>query len=442
MRKNEFSDIFNRIRKRNFKGNTGLAIKNSIYDFFTNVVEKIGALIFIVILARILMPELFGLYSIALSTILIFVSFSDLGIGQTLIRFVSKESNKNKAKSYIIYLVKLKFILLSIIMIILVVSARFISNNYYQKPIFLALLAGVLYILLIGAISFIQSFFQSQNNFRVLLYKQIFFQILRIIIVPVLVMYSLYHFASNNINIFVVIFSLCIVWFLALLFLLIFAKKTSLLKIRAGKLQKKEKKKINKFILSLSLLSLSGLFFGYIDIIMLGRFVLSEFIGYYNAAFTLISSFAPLIIFSSVLLPIFSKMKGKKLEESFYKSLQITFILSVSMFILVFVFAPTLINIIYGRMYSYSIVLLRLLSFLILSLPSIFLYTSYFIAKGKTKIVVKLLIVSILINITLNYLFINILIHHSQLLTVIGVCVATLISKFVYLSGLVLSRKK
>ena len=52
-----------------------------------------------ILLARILMPELFGLYNLALSTIFLFSAISNLGIGETVITFVSKELGKNKKKS-------------------------------------------------------------------------------------------------------------------------------------------------------------------------------------------------------------------------------------------------------------------------------------------------------------------------------------------------------
>jgi O-antigen/teichoic acid export membrane protein len=437
--------IFKKIKKKDFSGNSGIAIKNSIYDFATTFIEKIGALIFVIILARILMPELFGLYSLALSTVLLFVTFSDLGISQTLVKFISQALGKNKpekAKAYVLYLAKIKIISFLIIIIFFAISSKFISQNYYNKPIFLALLAGVFYILFVGIIRFIQLLFQSTNNFKILFFKQIFFQVLRIIIVPILVLYSLQHFVSKEINILIPIASLSLVWFLTLLFLLLFRKKIYFLYLKAEKLPQDEKKKINKFILGLILFSLSGLFFGYIDIIFLGRFVLSNFIGYYQVAFSIISSFAPLIFFSSALLPIFSKINGERLEKGFQKSLKIIFILSLLFFLFTFIFAPLLIKIIYGQSYSDSTILLRFLSFLLISLPLISIYTSYFISKAEIKVITRLIIISTIINILLNYILIRWLINYSQLLAVIGVCIATLVSKYFYLFGLIFFRKK
>jgi len=440
----QFIDIFKRIKQRNFKGNTGLVIKNSFYNSASTIIEKVGAMIFVIILARILLPELFGLYSLALSTILLFISISGLGVGETLIRFVSKalgNNKKSKAKSYVIYLSKLKVLLLFIVIISLAISSKFISQIYSDKPIFLALIAGLLYIFLAGLVGFVQLLFNATNNFKMLFIRQIIFQTLRLIIVPILVLYSLKYF-NTEIIVPIVILSLSFVWFLTLCFLLIFANKIPFLRTKADKLVKKERKKINKFVFGLSILSLSGLFFGYIDILMLGGFVAGAFLGYYQSAFTLVSSFASLIFFSGVLLPIFSRIKGKRLENGFKKSLKITFLFSLIMFLSVFIFAPTIIKVIYGSAYLDSINLLRILSLLIISLPLIFIYTSYFVARGKIKAITKLLVVSILINIFLNCTFLLWLIDYGPLFAVIGVCIATIISKYFYLFGLIFSRKK
>ena len=110
----DFKEIWRRIRRGDFSGNIGLVIKNSIYLFSSNLIAKLGSFIFIIILARMLMPELFGLYSLSLSIILIFSGMADLGIGVTLLRFVSRElgrKNNEKAMAYIDYLARIKFIL-------------------------------------------------------------------------------------------------------------------------------------------------------------------------------------------------------------------------------------------------------------------------------------------------------------------------------------------
>src|SRR3989339_886938 len=98
----DFLNIFQRLKKRDFSGNTGQAIKNSTYQIATSLVYKISSIIFTIVVARLLMPELYGLYGLALSTIVLFMAFSDFGIGTALLTFIAKniDIDKKKAKGY------------------------------------------------------------------------------------------------------------------------------------------------------------------------------------------------------------------------------------------------------------------------------------------------------------------------------------------------------
>ncbi|MFH1325758.1 MAG: oligosaccharide flippase family protein [archaeon] len=440
-------DIFRRIKKRDFSGNTGIVVKNSIFQFLTNITAKAGSLLFTIILARILMPELFGLYSLALSTILILSTFSELGVGVTLTRFVSKEfgknKKKNKAKSYTIYLGKLKLFLIFISMLILIISAKFISNAYYQKPIFLALIAGSLYILFAGIVAFMQSILQALNYFKGIFYKEIIFQAMRLIIIPLVVLLSLKQLFSSESLLFLIILGLGFSYLISLIFLIFLSKnKLEYLSKKEKKISFLEKKKVNKFILPVSALTITTAFFGYVDMVMLGRFVVSEYIGYYRAAFTLIAAMTSLISFSTVLLPIFSKLKNQQLERGFKKSLLIILWISFALFLFVLLSSSFIINLIYGGEYIFSINLLRFLSLLLISIPLNGIYISYFAAKGKPMIVTKLLIISLFMNITLNVLAILFLNEYGNSFVVYGVTGATIIGSWSYMFGLILSKKK
>lgn len=432
----DIREIWRRIRKRDFSGNTGLAVKNSVYQFSTTLIAKIGSLIFIIILARLLMPELFGLYSLALSTIILFAAFSDLGIGISLVRFISKELSKKKpnTKGYYDYLIKIKFLLNLVISLIMVLSAYWIANFYYSKPIFFALLAGGLYIFIISFMSFYISLYHSVNNFKKVLIRESIFQILRLIIIPLIVLFSLSF--SEEILFLNIFLALSFCYLAGLVFLLI--KKP----ILAGKeLNKKEKKRVNKFILPLTVMVLSGVFFGYIDIVMLGRFVDSEFIGYYSAAFALVGSVIVMLGFSSALFPIFSRLGGKKLERGFKKSIKITIPLSLLLIFFTILLAPFIIEIVYGVEYSNSTLLLRMLALLVFSGPLTAIYTVYFISKGNTKLIAKLLVSTTLLNIILNYVLISILVKQSHYLATVGAVVATLVSRYIYLGLLIFSKR-
>jgi len=441
----EFFGILDMIRHRNFVGYTGLAIKNSTYQFLTTGIAKAGSLIFTIIIARMLLPELFGLYSLALSTIIIFASFSDLGISQALTRYVSQfleKNKKEKAKAYLVYLAKVKLLLIIAASTLLIILARFISNYYYHQPISLALVAGSLYILSLGFISVADATFFASNKFKYPMYKEILFQVLRLIFVPLAILLTISSSLAQD-TLFWIISALAGAYLVSLIYILILMrKKISFVHEKSYNLSKQEKKSLWVFIFPLSATVLSGVFFGYIDIVMLGRYVLPEFIGYYKAAFSLIGGLIPIISFAPALFPLFSRLKGKRLERGFKKSMKFMLWLSVLTLIGTLIFSGLAIRIVFGTEYSQASSILRILSVLLLCIPISMLYESYFISQGKTKLIAVLLWLSTFINIILNYIFITWLVQYSYFLAVVGAAVATIISRYFYLFGLMIYRKK
>jgi stage V sporulation protein B len=421
-----------------------MAVKNSIFQLSKTIVEKFGALIFMILVARLLLPELFGLYSLALSTIVLFASLTSLGIGTVLVKFLSNSLEKKDlktAKSYLVYTAKIKLWLGLIASIILVASAKLIAHNYYNKPIFLALLAGALYILSVGFIGFIEGIFQASNQFKYPLFKEFLLQTSRIILVPLTILLFLKN-TSTEVGLFLVIFALSLSYFIALVFIFFLAKRRiSFLKSPSKKLSKKDKKGVNNYIIPLSVTFLSGIFFSYIDIIMLGRFVLAENIGCYRVAFSLVASISPFIAFSVALFPIFSRIKGKRLERALKKSVNLTFILAIFSILATLTLAPIMIWIAFGSEYMDAVPFLRILSALLISMPISAIYTSYLISKGRQVTVAKLLIFSTILNIILNYVLIKSLIPYGEFWAVIGVSIATITSRYFYLFALMAARR-
>lgn len=446
--KEEESDIKNlyrRIKKRDFSGNIGLAIKNSTYQFSTNIVSKLGALIFTIILARIVLPETFGLYNLALSTIMFFYVFSDLGVNEALIYFSSKTLNKNKAKTkaYIDHLFKIKLFLAIFSAIALIAFAKFISESYYRQPIFLALIAGSLYIIFTSLQSFYMALSQSNNNFRYPLIKEVFLQVSRIVLISLVILYvkRFNLTSSSNVSIIFIllliisIFSLFIMYFLLI-------KNLKLKEVKASELNKKDIKELRRFIFEIALITSSIMLLGNIDKIILGPFVPPEFVGYYSAAFSLVSASAFLIAFSDVFFPIFLRMRGKKLERAFKKTVIATLLMSFVLFLFLLIFADPLIKIIFGGNYISSINMLRALAFLALFFPLIELYTSYIISKGNLDKIKRVVFFILVVSVILPFLLVKILSNYGPNVTVFGVIIGVVISKATHLGSLVWASRK
>lgn len=437
--------ILGRIKRKDLKGNSGQAIKNSSWQLSTTIIAKIGSLFFTIIIARLMLPEIYGLYGLALSTILFFRIFSDFGIGAAMTTFLSKTIDRNpeKAKRYFYTLTKYKIFLVTISSIILISLASWISNSYYNKPIYYALLAGAIYLPVTIFSGHFISLFSSKNNFRPQFIQEIIIQISKITIIPLSIIYFLSKINSIEIYLFWIIILLSFSYLLGGSYLFIVAKiERSFGKRKAQKLSSKEKKDIRKFILPLSVTAFSGVFFGLIDQIMLGRYVASEFIGFYQAAFNLISAASGVIAFSSIaVFPIFARLKGGVLEKGFKKTRNITFLISIAASIFTLISAPLIIKIIYGPAYLTAAIYLQIFTILIISFPIIALYDTYYISQRKTKIISILVIFSTILNIILNYILINFGLKYSMSFAVVGACIATIISRLGYLGGLIFFRK-
>ena len=169
------------------------AAKNSSWQLFANIIAKMGSLAFTIVIARILEPEIYGLYALAISTILFLGLFSDLGLFSTFITFISKNIDEKPrlSKRYANYLTKLKFFLVFFSSFMLLILSKWISS-YYNKPIFYALLAGLFTSL--ACFFFGYQYLHSKNKFNVILIKELIFQFLRLTIVPLSIIFILRHF--------------------------------------------------------------------------------------------------------------------------------------------------------------------------------------------------------------------------------------------------------
>ncbi|MBT3643112.1 oligosaccharide flippase family protein [archaeon] len=443
--KEDLNNVFLRFRKKDFSGNQGALIKNSTWNLISIFGGKVGSFIFTIVLARMLMPELFGLYSLALSTILFFTIFSELGIGTSMLTYVSKSLGKNdpkKAKSYYNYLLKYKLYLVLFSVLLLAILSNFIANSYYDKPIFYALLSGIIFLPAISLQSYLSSAFHAENNYKYTAYKEILFQVIRLILIPLSILYVL-RFSVSIIILWIIL--LTAISHLIVLFFLKISSNREIKFLREKyprELNSAEKNDLRKFILPLSLLAFSGLFFGYIDTIMLGHYVEGTYLGYYGAAFSLLGSAAAILgFFPGALLPIFSRMGGKSLKKTFRKTRNWLILISISASVFTFVTSKYILMI-YGAEYFPAVNILRILSILLIILPLANIYDTYLISRKRTKVIAALLIFSTTINIFLNWFFITRGLKIGMMEAILGAAIATIISRVIYLIGIMFAKKR
>ncbi len=414
-------------------------IRNSFYNFAINLITKIGGLVFTIILARLLMPELFGVYNLVLSIFLIASIFADVGITNASLRYLAEffgRNNLTKVRSYFRYFLKIKGLTTVLVILILLLFSRFISYTIFNKPaIFFPLLFSCLYLLVNSFSILFQSIFLSLKDLRKVAFLELSFQSLRIIFAFLAV-----YLFSNDFVVSGIFLGLMFSVFFTLLinFILLKDKKN----LFFGNTEDVDKKRIFNYVRAVGVLGITFTIFGAVDTLMLGRFVEASYIGYYRAALSLVIAVSSLLIFSNLLLPVFTQIQGNRFERGFSKTLRYLLVFTIPAVFGVIMVAKYFIFLIYGKEYLVSYLPLYALAPLILISSLIGFYTSVFEAREKVNNLVKFIFISLGLNIILNYVLIKGFLPFGQEYSILGAGIATTISRGVYLFAMVLYARK
>lgn len=400
--------------------------KNSFYNFSSFAINHLGGLIFTIILARIFNPEVFGTYSLTLSVIAILMTLGDLGLNEAMMKYVSSNFNNNqKAKSYFIYLLKFKIFVLLSLSAILMLCSKLIAIFYNNEPLSYLLILGGFYLFFYSMMQFISTLLYAFKNIKAYVYKEFIFQTIRICLIPFLLIFSFGYLAAGPI-IFIIISSIITIIFLIIYLLRKYPNFFKSKKIRI------DKKELFNFIKYLSLSSLSIIFLVNTDILILGKFVTLEFVGFYKVAASISMLFASFLTLTAILYPIFAQINKKKTREIFDIILYYLFILSIPMVFGVLILSKQIILILFGESYIQSVAVLLVLSLLIIVLPLGELFRTLINSKGKSKLTGKTILYASFLNIVLNIILIYLFLMFFQkpIYAALGAGIATVISWF------------
>jgi O-antigen/teichoic acid export membrane protein len=407
-------------------------VTNSFWNLFSAIISRVGALLFTIILARFLLPEYFGMYSLVFSTAMIFYAFADLGINQAFIRYLSYSLKKEQAKihSYCLYFFKIKFFITLTASLLLAILAYPLSSFAFKNSLlFLPLLASAIFIFILSLEGFYSSIFYSIEKVIFLSFREIINQTLRISLA-----FLTFLLVIKNYRVFGIFISLAIVSLILLLFSRFYSKKL-LTSLYQGDKEKINKPKIRKFVYFMTIASLATIILSYLDAIFLGIFVSVEYVGFYKAAFSLILGIIGLISFPNViLLSIFTKVANSSMKRLFNLSFRYVSLIAVPCTIGILALGRYIIRFFYGYSYLPSTLSLSILSLIIFPASLVGLFISTFSAKGKPEIFAKLIFFTSLLNIFLNLMFIKLLLPISEAYATAGVASATVLSWIFYLT--------
>ena len=405
-----------------------LAAKNTLYNSLSTFISKVGGFVLTILLARMLLPDLFGVYSLVLSIVVIVFSFIDLGIGEAAIRYMSESLGKNKrneALSYFWYLFNVRFILIIFGALGLFLFAKLFAYDIFGKQeIVIPLLFAIFFVLVNAVRNFFGILF-----FAILHGSKVLFSFI-----------ALLHFSGVE-AVSAIFAAFAASSFVSLISIIIILKRKKFRFFPKKKI-KFNKKKTWEYLGFMSIINISLIMFGSVDTLMLGRFVDTSYVGYYHAAFSVIISLVAIFTISGIFLPIFTQVNGDRLKKAISKSMRYTLIISVPSVVGILFVSEEIISFFYGSEYSNAVGVLLALSLILFVTPISSLYSNLLKAKDRTKILATITVMSLILNVVLNYILITYFLKFSQEYAIIGAALATVISRTFLLVAVMADVKK
>lgn len=373
-------------------------LKNSFFSSSRALIGGIGGLAFSIALARLLTPEFFGIYALAMA-VCFFILQLDPGIGYTLVRYVSYSLGKNElaeARGYFRFLLKIRFVMGLTGSVLLFVLAKPLAFQIFRKPdLFIPLEILSSFIFFFYFTDFLDSAFSAFQDFK---YPSIRHSIYEFSKFAFAIPFALLGFFYG---IFFGITIASLITFIIMLFILL--KKYQV--IIKGESTRIEGKRVLRFLSFLTIGSISGVFFSYVDMIMLGMFLPAEYAGYYKAASSVVFGITGLIAISSVLFPVFTQLEGESMENAFKKVFKYSSIFSFPVAVSLAFFSEQIIKIVYGAEYLPAVLPLIILSPIVI-FTSVDFFNVLLGAKERPGYGAAVSIVSMTINVILNYILI------------------------------------
>jgi len=389
-------------------------LKNSFFSSSSALIRGIGGFLFSVIIARILTPEQFGIYALAISVCFLILQL-DPGTGYTATRYIAYAAGKRDEElviGYFRFLLKLRLIFGTLFTLSLAIAAKPLAYQIFKKPeMFIPLEILSLYLFFFFLTSFIDCCFQAFQNFKYSAIRSAIYELLRFVFtIPLALVFF------NGIFVGLALAS-------TLTFILMFSffrrRYSYLFKDAAKKI---ETKRVLRFMGFVSIGAISGVVFSYVDMIMLGIFLPAEYAGYYKAATNIVFGIVGLTGIAGVLFPVFTQLEGESLEDAFKKVFRYASILSFPFAVSLAYFSPQIVSVIYGVNYLPASLPLLILSPLIVFNATNF-FGVLFTAKEKPEYGTAISMASMVMNVVLNYILI-------LKFGMIGAAVATTLSRF------------
>lgn len=388
-----------------------LFVKNSFWNALSVIITKLGGIFFVILLARFLLPEKFGIYSLASTIALFILSLLNTALNQAVTRYVSESLQKNDKKqagAYFNYIKKLKFLIYLVLTFLSLLLAYPLSIYLFQKPdLFIPLIMFSFYILLLSMQTFYESVFYAIKKVKFLTVKELFLQLIKIIICLTL-------FSILKASIPVAIFTIFLSSLFTIIILKIYLKKNVLFLFDNSNILK-ESSRVNTFIKKSTVSSLLTNVSDNIDILILSFFVSSVYIGYFSAAILILGGFFGIMSLSNLSLPLFTNSNELEIKKIFQYIFKYLALISIPLISSIIIFGRYILKFLYGNSYLEATVPLLILSIMLFEYPLTEHLKSFLLSKEKPGIIGKGAFISLIIDIPLNIFLLSIFSNKSPL---------------------------
>ena len=394
--------------------NLGILAKSSIIVFVGVFLSKLFTYLYRIIIARYYGPEVYGLFSLTLIIIGIFMAFSSFGLSGGLLRFIPIYRAKGQEEK-ISYLIKIsqRILLVSGIfsVIILWILSDFIATNIFHDPeliLFLRIFALAVPISLFSGMYF--ALIRSYEKIKAYSFGVNILQNASKLIMVIIFIFMGMKFAE------VVSLSYILALFLGLVFAYLYSRiklsKKFTEKAHISKLEKRGLlRKVLRYSWPLVLVGIIGSIMLWIDTILIGYFQDSYWVGIYNAAIPI----AILLgmsqeIFIQMFFPMITReMYAKKLKTVKELSKQVTkwiFIINLPGLALILLFPGVFITFFFGSEYLLASNALRLLALGYFVYYTSTISSNLLLSRGKSKLILVNIVIASMANFLLNYFLI------------------------------------
>ena len=404
-------------------------LKNSFILVIGNLLFRVGGYINRLLMSRMLGPEGYGLYGLTLPFQGIFQILSAGGLPPAISKYVAEyNAQDEKALTRQVIYTATKFMVLMAILlsIILLFSSDFIANSIFHKPLVVWPLRAVSLItpfsVIVGAM---RGAFQGVYKNEYTVYNRMAEQLATIVFAVVFVYCGLYAMGAVLGGAFGFIVS-------AITAVLLYKKYISPMFYSEDSLDLSLKEELELlwmlicFAVPVAITALSEMAIYDVGTLVIGVFMLSTDVGFYNAADPI--SRIPLVIslsISTVLLPATAEayvLKNQKLlQEYVVDCLRYCILTVIPMCVIISMFSMPIIQLLFGEVYTPGSGVLCILV-IGMSFYSIYMISSSILqGTGNPKLPMYILLLGTVLNIVLNAIFV-------QMMGIVGAAIATTIT--------------